>query len=78
MENATGNIIKSDNVNLEGQFNLNLGQPVSNQTNVSNPAAEPKVVIIENHPEYALMEVTCSCGSKTYIKCQYADGIENQ
>jgi hypothetical protein len=26
---------------------------------------------VENHPEYALIEVICGCGTKTLVKCEY-------
>jgi len=30
------------------------------------------VNIVENQPEFAVIEITCSCGTKTYIRCEYA------
>lgn len=28
--------------------------------------------VVESNSEYAIIEVTCSCGSKTHIQCNYA------
>ena len=65
--------MKSNEVKLEGQFHLDLAkaglglpkQPVA-------ASSAPKVRILENHPEYAVIEVTCSCGTKISLKCEYA------
>jgi len=29
-----------------------------------------QVRIVERHDEYAVLEVTCSCGSKLYVRCE--------
>jgi hypothetical protein len=28
--------------------------------------------VVESNSEYAIIEVTCSCGSKTHVQCNYA------
>jgi hypothetical protein len=74
MENTIGHILKSNDVKLEGQFRLDAGQPPTgsaNKTNVTSAPAQARVV--ENHPEFAVIEVICGCGAKTHIKCQYPD-----
>jgi hypothetical protein len=74
MEKATGHILKSDDVKLEGRFRLDVGQTVpgsSNERNVTSAALQ--VRIVENHREFAVIEVTCCCGTKTHVKCEYAD-----
>jgi len=35
-------------------------------------SAPARIRIAENHPEYALVEMTCSCGKITYVRCDYA------
>jgi hypothetical protein len=74
MENATVHILKSNNVKLEGRFHLDVGRGVSSSENERNTISAPaQVRIVENHPEFAVMEVTCGCGSKTHIRCEYTD-----
>ena len=29
--------------------------------------------IVESNSEYAIIEVICSCGSKAFVQCNYAD-----
>jgi len=75
MPKTTEHILKSDEVKLEGQFRLDVAQ-VQSQTGgpkEQSPALKaPQVRIVENHPEFADIEITCSCGIKTHLKCEYA------
>ncbi|MBW8039364.1 MAG: hypothetical protein FVQ85_05140 [Planctomycetes bacterium] len=74
MEKAAGHILKSNDVKLEGQFCLDAEQTASNSVNKPNKASsELQVRIVENHPEYAVIEATCCCGTKTLIKCEFTE-----
>ncbi len=74
MEKAAGHILKSNNVKLEGRFRLNVDQGVPSSANERNVTLAPsQVCIVENHSEFAVIEVTCSCGVKTRIRCEYTD-----
>ncbi|MGB2808057.1 MAG: hypothetical protein WBC22_09960 [Sedimentisphaerales bacterium] len=76
MPKTAGHILKSDEVKLEGQFRLDVAQ-VQSQTGgpkeQSAAMTAPQVRIVEKHPEFADIEITCSCGTKTYLKCEYTD-----
>ncbi len=74
MESQIGHILKSNDVKLEGQFRLDAGQSPTgsaNKTNVTSTPAQARIV--ENHPEFAVIEIICGCGAKTHIKCEYPD-----
>jgi hypothetical protein len=75
MEKAAGHILKSDSVKLEGRFHLDVGRDdalnSSNKRNVTLASAQ--VRIVENHSEFAVMEVICGCGAKIRIRCEYTD-----
>ncbi len=72
MEKTAGHILKSNDVRLEGRFRLDAGRGVPGQANAGNVTlAQPQVLVVENHPEFAVMEVTCRCGEKTHIRCEY-------
>ncbi len=74
MESPTGHILKSNDVKLEGRFRLDVGQGARNSANEKNATLSPaQVRIVEDYPEFAVMEVTCGCGTKTHIRCEYAD-----
>jgi hypothetical protein len=76
MQKTAGHILKGEEVKLEGQFHLDVAQA---GTTVARPNenrtahATPQVRIVQNHPEFAVIEVTCSCGTKMNLKCEYAD-----
>lgn len=72
MVKAAGHILKASDVKLEGQLHLDLH---NTQTHKEQGAAlsAPQVRIIESHQEYTILEATCSCGNKIYLKCEYGD-----
>ena len=69
----TRKTLKAVNVKLEGEVSLPGGSKVSQAaaTAAAATTTEPGAVVIENTPEYAIIEVTCGCGNKTTIKCSY-------
>jgi len=74
MEKAARRVLKSSNVKLEGCFRLDVNQGAPNSANGKNEASLPaQVRIVENHPEFAAIEVICGCGAKTLIRCEYTD-----
>ena len=75
MSRTSGRIIKSEDVELEGQYLLDIAQIkcAAGEAKKQNTASvTPQVRILETHPEYAVMEVTCSCGTKMSLRCDYA------
>lgn len=66
--------MKSDDFKLEGRFHLDIAQVglVSPKQTIQASSA-PKIRMLENHQEYAVIEVTCSCGTKISVRCEYAD-----
>ena len=74
MPKTTGRILKSDEVKLEGQFSLDVPQVQSQAGGPKEQSAAlsaPQVRIVGKHPEFADIEITCSCGIKTHLKCEY-------
>jgi len=66
------NLLKSNEVKVEGQFHLDVEPTAPPPQQQANPTlAESQVRILENHPEYAIIELTCTCGNKSNIRCQY-------
>jgi hypothetical protein len=72
MTNVSGHIIKSENIKVEGQFRLEIGPSALNsvrQKNNTHNTTQAKIV--ETNPEFAVLEITCSCGTKTHVRCEY-------
>jgi hypothetical protein len=75
MVRTSGRVLKSEHVELEGVYYLDGAQAASSGT--EPPQGHPAVTaagvrILENHREYALVEVTCPCGRKMALRCGYA------
>ncbi len=77
MGKTAGRILKGDSVKIEGQVRLDAvrvtagdkrGLPKEENAGLTMP----QVCIVENHPEFVVMEITCSCGTKTHLRCEYA------
>lgn len=72
MVKALGRILKDSEVKVEGKVCLDAARPAPSPPPHESPAAEPTVRMVENHAEFAVIEVTCSCGSRTMVRCEYS------
>jgi hypothetical protein len=73
MTQPTNRILKSGEFDVEGHLTLDLGHYAqSGQNNKNIATGSAKVRILENQSEYAIIEVTCCCGRKTVIRCDYS------
>jgi len=78
MIKTAGRILKSKDVKVEGRFLLDVANLGSDLPRPQAAAlATPQVRVLENHPQYAVIEVTCGCGRKMSLKCDYA-GVQAQ
>ncbi len=73
MLKTTRRILKADQVTFDDPLALGLDASVQ-RPNVGTACTSsgPSVRIAQNHPQYAIIEVTCTCGETTYIRCEYA------
>ena len=75
MPKVTGRILKAEDVNLQGQFLLDVPQARPTLSRGKTAAsATPQVRIVENHPDFAVIEIVCCCGARTSVKCEYGAG----
>ncbi len=68
MTRLAGRVLKASDIKLNGQFRLDIAQDSPRRT---KDLSKPQVRITESHPDFAVVEVTCCCGSKTYVRCDY-------
>jgi len=74
MGKTQGRILKSNDVILQGRIQLDMAHISTKQTKGQNSVlVAPQVRIVEKHSEFAVIEITCSCGTKTHIKCEYTE-----
>jgi len=73
MRKTAGRILKESDVKLDGRFTLDI---VQTETDSSRESAadlvEPKVRIVESKSEFSVIEITCSCGTSMFLRCEYA------
>jgi len=73
MGKTTSQILRADEVEFEGQFQLDVSNDGSNTPKGPAPAVvKPDARIIESNSEFAVIETTCSCGRTTRLRCEYA------
>ena len=72
MDDRTGRILKADEVKTEGSYHLEINQAHRSASPVSRSVSStPQVRIVENYPEYVVLEMICTCGIKTRVRCEY-------
>jgi hypothetical protein len=73
-------VMKKNGVAVGGSVRIGPGigrAPV--RTNTASRACPPtagvpqQARIIESNAEYAIIEITCACGTKSHIQCNYAN-----
>jgi len=68
-----GRVLRANQVQFVGSRELRIDPTTAPKANgVAGPVAPARVAIVENTPEYALLEITCSCGRTTQVRCEYA------
>ena len=73
MTRTSPKILKATDVELQGRFQLSAPQPGTAAATAAKPmTTQPAANIIENTTDFAVIELTCSCGQKTQIRCEYA------
>jgi hypothetical protein len=66
-----GHILRRNQVKLEGQCEVGrIVSGISAVQEAETPQAE-QVNVVEHHDTYAVLEVTCSCGTKLRVRCEY-------
>jgi hypothetical protein len=74
MPNPTRHVLKGNEVQFTGALQLHI-DPTMNAGMPAKPeshAQSVQVRIAESNAQYAIVEVTCSCGKTTYVRCEYA------
>ena len=74
MEGTSGRILKRENVILDGQYHLDMGQTQVGRDESGRKKAvsvPSQVCILEDHPEYAVLRVSCACGAHICVRCEY-------
>jgi hypothetical protein len=75
MNKVTGHILKGTDVKLEGQVRLDTQNSAKKPSVAKNTqSVTSQAHIVETNPDFVVIQITCSCGTKTLIKCNHTDG----
>ncbi len=73
MGKTAGHILRGDDIKVEGKFQLGTTQSGTGSLQAAVVhSVEPGASVIETNSEFTIIEVICSCGTKTSVKCEYA------
>ena len=73
MDVEAATVIRRDETCNDGVCALPVGSTPANAPSAqAPPVTAPQVRIAQKQQSCAVLEVTCSCGRKSYIKCEYA------
>jgi hypothetical protein len=76
MLRTTGRVLKAREVQWQGALQLDLDPKAAPSPGaVPHTSVPARIRITENHPQFALVEVTCSCGKTMLVRCEYP-GLE--
>ena len=74
MSDSTATVIRRNDTAMEDPFHFQIEQCAQpSQPGHTPPVATPQVRIAENTGEHVVLEITCCCGTKSYVKCEYAN-----
>ncbi|MHC4739220.1 MAG: hypothetical protein ACYS9Y_09990 [Planctomycetota bacterium] len=72
MDKVKGRILKSNDVKLQGRFQLDMAHiSIKGKKSQNSTLSAQQVRIVEKHSEFAVIEIICSCGTKIHVKCEY-------
>ena len=64
-------ILRGDEVEIEGHYDLGAGKLRSDTAESAQFDSTDQVRIVENCPEYTILEIRCACGKTSYIRCEH-------
>jgi len=70
-------VLKKDKVKVGGSIQLEGGTGGGNSGSTPSGTAAQQARIVESNNEYAIIEITCSCGQKTHVQCNYSQLTES-
>ncbi|MCF7972272.1 MAG: hypothetical protein K9N55_00495 [Phycisphaerae bacterium] len=69
-------VLKADEVEVSGTYSLATGLSTRpGQQDTTEVLGTPQARIMEQHPQYAVLEITCACGHTMQVKCDYSQAL---
>jgi hypothetical protein len=68
-----GHVLKANQVRFDEPVRLSIGNgPAPEQDDSRQAHGQPRVRLAETGPDFAVIEVICSCGRVAHVRCEYA------
>ncbi len=64
-------ILRGNEVEIEGHYDLGAGKPGLATAEANQFDDTDQVRIVENCPQYTIIEITCACGKTSYVRCEH-------
>lgn len=72
MDKPAARVLKADEVKVQGCFHLDVGHSAQRPASAGKTmSSTPQVCIVEKTADFAVIEIACSCGTKTRVRCEY-------
>jgi len=68
----TRHVLKAQEITLENPFDISLDPATCRCAGSDSASSGPRIRIVQDHPDHAVIEFVCLCGRKTEIRCEYA------
>lgn len=76
---STVRILKATEVEVSGTYSLAASRSTSPaMQGATQVQGTPQARIIEQHPHYAVLEITCTCGQTVQVKCDYLQALTTE
>ena len=70
-------VLKKGKVKVGGSVQLEGGAGGGNPRPAPSGTVAQQARVVESNNEYAIIEITCSCGQKTHVQCNYSHLTES-
>ena len=68
-----GHVLKANQVRLEEPVRLSIGgMSTPHHPGAAATEAPARIRVAESNADFAVLEVTCSCGRVIHVRCEYA------
>jgi hypothetical protein len=67
-----GHVLKANQVRIDEPLRLSISDAAAPGPGGPRQAhGQPRVRLAETNPDFAVIEIACSCGAVTYVRCDY-------
>jgi len=77
MNKTSTKIFKKGSLDFKEPLKINSIQTVNSTTDKSGSQSKipvgAKAIIVEKHENFSIIEITCHCGEKLYLRCNHGN-----